>query len=212
MDKQIIYYYKRGIASYLIAKKFNVSNSYIRDMLKKHGIKVRGHGITNKMSARKRTPEENRRITEAASSANRGSTHSTIHRARLALSRQKNPKIDETYERPLVNVCKRLSIEVIPQKAFYKYNVDLYFVQENVVVEIFGGGFHNKPDAVKMFNNKIKYLSKKQIPVVIVWADKLTYEPQKIINVIKNLSNDLTIVNGDGTATQRGIGDIIINN
>jgi len=212
MDRQIIYYYQRGVASYLIAKKFGVSNSYIRKMLDKNGIKIRGHSITNKISASKRTPEDNKHITAAASKSNLGSTHTLMHRSRLAISRQNNPQIDPVYEKPLVDLCNKLGIQVMPQKAFYKYNVDLYFVKENVVVEIFGGGFHNKQEAIDLFNNKIKYLSKKQVPVVIVWADRLTYSPKDVIRVIKNLNNNLTIINGDGTATTRGVGDILIDN
>lgn len=209
-DKQIIYYYQRGVASYLIAKKFNVSNSHIRRLLVRNGIKLRSHNVTNKLSARRRTPEENRKITEAASKANKGSTHTLMHRSRLALSRQRNPVIDPVYEQPLVDQCIRRGIDVVPQKAFYKYNVDLYFVKENVVVEIFGGGFHNKKEAVDLFNNKMRYLSKKKIPVLIVWADKLTYNPQSVIDVVKNTKKPLTIVNGDGTPTTRGLNDIYV--
>ena len=211
MDKQIIYYYQRGAASYLIAKKFKVSNAYVRKLLVRRGVSLRGHDITNKVSARKRTPEENRQITQAASKANLGSEHTLLHRSRLALSRQRNPVIDPIYEQPLVDLCKKLGIEVIPQKAFYKYNVDLYFVKENVVVEIFGGGFHNKKDAVNLFNNKIKYLSKRRIPVVVVWADKLTYKPQSVITIVPTVNKKLTVINGDGTPTTRGLGDIILD-
>lgn len=211
MDRQIIYYYQRGVASYLIAKKFGVSNSYIRKMLENNGVIIRGHNITNKVSASKRTPEDNRRITAAASKSNLGSTHTLMHRSKLAISRQNNPQIDPVYEKPLVELCSTLGIKVVPQKAFYKYNVDLYFVKENVVVEIFGGGFHNKQDAINLFNNKIKYLSNKQIPVVIVWADKLTYSPKDVIKVVKLAIDKLTIVNGDGSPTTRGLNNILID-
>lgn len=210
MDRQIIYYYQRGVASYLIANKFNVSNAYVRRILKSHGVKIRSHDITNKISASKRTQEENRQITSAASKANLGSTHTLMHRSKLAISRQNHPQIDPVYEQPLVDVCKKLGIQVIPQKAFYKYNVDLYFVKENVVVEIFGGGFHNKQEAVDAFNNKMKYLSTKQIPVVVVWADKLNYNPNSIINTVKLVKNKITIINGDGAPTNRGLNDIIL--
>lgn len=208
MDKQIIYYYQRGVASYLIAKKFNVSNAYVRRLLEKNGVKLRGHKVTNKMSANRRTPEENAEITKKASEANRGATHTTMHRSRLALSRQKNPTVDPVYEQPLLDTCKKLGIQVIPQKAFYKYNVDLYFVKENVVVEIFGGGFHNKKEAVELFNNKMSYLSKKNIPVLIVWADKLTFSTKAVIDAVKTANKPLTVVNGDGSETTRGLSDI----
>lgn len=212
MDRQIIYYYRRGVASYLIAKKFDVSNTYVRNLLKKHGIKLRGHETTNKMSAARRTPEENKAITEAAAQANKGSTHTPTHRAKLALSRQKNPVIDEVYEKPLVDLCKRLGVKVVPQKAFYKYNVDLYLPTENVVIEIFGGGFHNKKDAVDLFNNKINYLASKNIPVLIVWADKLTYNPETVLTIAQKCKEPLTIINGDGMATDRGLSDITLYN
>lgn len=205
MDKQIIYYYQRGIASYLVAKKFDVSNAYVRRLLESNGVKLRGHDITNKVSAARRTPEENRAITRAASKANRGSEHTLLHRSRLALSRQRNPTIDPVYEQPLVDRCRQLGIEVVPQKAFYKYNVDLYFVKENVVVEIFGGGFHNKQEAIDLFNNKMSYLSKKNIPVLIVWADKLTYNLENVIGVVGLAKKRVTIINGDGTPTTRGL-------
>ena len=211
MDRQIIYYYQRGVASYLIAKKFNVSNASIRKLLVKHGIKLRGHDITNKVAAKKRTPEENKLITQKASEANRGSEHTMLHRSRLAIAREKNPVIDPTYEQPLVEACHSLGIRVVPQKAFNKFNVDLYLPEYNVVIEIFGGGFHNKPDAVELFNNKIKYLSKNNIPVVVVWADKLTYNPQNVLTIAQNVKRKLTIINGDGTPTTRGLGDILHN-
>lgn len=211
MDKQIIYYYQRGVASYLIARKFKVSNGYVRRLLEKNGIKLRGHDVTNKESARKRTPEENRAITEKASQANKGSEHTLLHRSRLAISREKVPTIDPVYEQPLVDLCRTMSVRVIPQKAFGKFNVDLYLVKENVVIEIFGGGFHNKTEAVDMFNNKIKYLSTRRVPVLIVWADKLTYNPQNVLTIAQMVTKPLTIINGDGTPTVRGLGDIILD-
>jgi len=211
MDKQIIYYYKRGAASYLIAKKFKVSNTYVRNLLTRNNINIRSHNVTNKMSADRRTPEENKKITEAASKSNLGSVHTATHRSRLALSRQKKPTIDPVYEKPLVDLCNKLGIKNIPQKAFYKFNVDLYLVKENVVIEIFGGGFHNKKEAVELFNNKINYLSKRKIPVLIVWADKLTYKPKAVLDIASKLEKPLTIINGDGTITTRGLSDIFIS-
>ena len=212
MDKQIIYYYQRGVASYLIANKFGVSNNYVRGLLKRKNIKLRGHDVTNKISAQKRTPEENQEITRKASEANKDSTHTERHRIKLALARQRNPKIDPVYEKPLVDLCRTMSVEVIPQKAFNKFNVDLWLVRENVVIEIFGGGFHNKKDAVEMFNNKIKYLSKEKVPVLVVWADKLTYNTENVLAVAQMVSKPLTVINGDGSPTTRGLGDIILNN
>lgn len=210
MDRQIIYYYQRGVASYLIAKKFGVSNTYVRTLLEKNGIKIRPHTVTNKMSAAKRTPEENQAITKAASEANLGSIHSLSHRIKLAKTREKNPTIDPVYEKPLVELCQKSGIKVIPQKAFSKFNVDLYLTDKNVVIEIFGGGFHNKKSAVELFNNKIRYLSKNNIPVVIVWAEKVSYSPDKVLQVAMNAKSPLTIINGDGSETLRGRGDIII--
>lgn len=210
MDRQIIYYYQRGVASYLIAKKFGVSNSYVRKLLEKNNIKLRGHKVTNKISAAKRTPEENKKLTEAATKSNIGSTQSLKHRSMLAVSRELSPTIDPVYEQPLVDLCKKLGIAITPQKAFNKFNVDLYLVKENVVIEIFGGGFHNKKDAVEQFNNKINYLSKQKIPVVIVWSDRSTYNPQNVLAVSQKAKNRLTIINGDGTPTTRGLKDIIL--
>jgi len=211
MDKQITYYYQRGVASYLIARKFNVSNNYVRNLLEKKGIELRGHNITNKISAQKRTPEENQEITRRASETNKNSVHTERHRIKLALSRERTPVIDPVYEKPLVDLCRTMSVEVIPQKAFNKFNVDLYLVKENVVIEIFGGGFHNKIEAVKLFNNKIKYLSSKQIPVLVVWADKLTYSPQNVLTIAQMIKKPLVIISGDGTPTTRGLSDITLN-
>lgn len=211
-ERQIIYYYQRGVASYVIAQKFGVSNTYVRNLLKRNGVSLRGHETTNKMSARRRTPEENRAITKKANEANTGSVHTPIHRAKLALSRERNPKIDAVYEKPLVNLCKKLGILVVPQKAFDRFNVDLYLPKENIVIEIFGGGFHNKKDAVDLFNNKINYLSSKKIPVLIVWADKLTYSPENVLKIAQKSKDRLAIINGDGSPTTRGLSDIILKN
>lgn len=209
MDKQIIYYYQRGVASYLIAKKFKVSNTYVRKLLLSNGVKLRGHEITNKMSAKKRTPEQNRKITEQASDANRGSVHTKRHRMKLALSRERTPAIDPVYEKPLVEYFRIKGVKVVPQKAFDKFNVDLYIPEINVVIEIFGGGFHNKKDAVDLFHNKQKYLSSKNVPILIVWADKLTYNVEKVFASAMQ-TKSLTVINGDGTPTARGLGTIII--
>lgn len=207
IDKEAIYYYQRGVASYLIAQKLGVSNTKIRSILKKHGIKLRDHETTNKTSAQKRSPAENKAITQKAAEANLGSVHSTVHRVRLAASRQKNPKIDDVYERPLIQECAKQSVDVIPQKSFYKYNVDLYLPKENVVIEIFGGNFHNKPQAVKLFKNKMAYLSIKKIPVVIVWADKLNYNPEIVLEIARKATK-LTIIEGNGKLTTRGVSTI----
>lgn len=210
MDKQIIYYYQRGVASYLIAKKFGVSNAYVRKLLKKSGVKIRSHDVTNKISAAKRTPEENRKITEKASEANVGSVHTERHRMKLALSRQRNPAIDPVYEKPLVEYFKKRDIEVIPQKAFNKYNVDLYIPAKDVVVEIFGGGFHNKKDAVELFHNKQRYLSKKEVSLIVIWTDQLTFDVTKLFYVIMGNHAKLRVLNGDGSETTRGLGSIIL--
>lgn len=204
IDKEAIYYYQRGVASYLIAKKLGVSNTKIRAILVKHGIKLRDHEITNTISAKKRSPSENHAITKKAAEANLGSVHSSVHRTKLAASRQNNPKIDPVYELPLVQECSLRSIVVIPQKSFYKYNVDLYLPKENVVIEIFGGNFHNKPQAVKLFKNKMAYLSMKKIPVVVVWADKINFDPSAVLDVAVNSGIPLTIIEGDGSMTNRG--------
>lgn len=211
MEKQVVYYYQRGVASYQIAKHFGVSNTLIRSILKKSGVKLRGHNVTNKMSARRRTPEQNKEITKKASEANLGSVHTASHRAKLALARQLNPTIDPVYEQPLVNLCKKLKVEVIPQKAFARFNVDLYLPKENVVIEIFGGGFHNKKDAVELFQNKMDYLSRNNVPVLIVWADKLTYSPKNVLSVARSHQGKLGIISGDGSPSMRGVGDIILN-
>jgi len=205
MDRQILYYYQRGVASYLIAKKMGVSNTKIRGVLKRHGVKLRSHNITNKVSAQRRTPEQNRAITQKATEKNIGANHSSLHRARLALSRQKKPTIDPVYELPMVELCKKLGVDVIPQKAFYKYNVDLYLPGNNVVIEIFGGGFHNKSEAVDMFNNKMKYLSNKDVPVLVVWADK-SFNPQAVLEVALRVNGNLTVIDGTGAPTTRGLG------
>ena len=207
-DRQIIYYYQRGVASYLIAKKLGVSNNYIRSVLKRHKIKIRSPKVANRMTASKRTPEENRRITAKAAEANLGSIHSASHRNKLALSRQKKPTIDPVYEKPLVDLCKKSGIEVIPQKAFGRFNVDLYFPQKNTVIEIFGGGFHNKQAAVDTFNHKMLYLSKKKVPVLVVWAEKSTYNPQKVLEIGLKVKEPLVVINGDGSSTKRGVKDI----
>lgn len=205
MEKQIIYFYQRGVASYLIAKKFGVSNTYVRDLLKKNGVKIRGHNITNKVSAARRTPEENREITRKASEANEGSTHTHRHRVKLALSRERNPAIDPTYEAPLIKTCESLNVKVIPQKAFDKFNVDLYLPDYNVVIELFGGNFHNKKDAVTDFNNKLRILSSKKVFVVIVWADKLTYSPKNVLEAALSVKKPLTNISGDGSETLKGL-------
>jgi hypothetical protein len=202
-ERQILYYYSRGVASYLIAKKMGVSNTKVRSVLVKHGVRLRTHSITNKLSAQKRTPEQNKAITQKATEKNIGGSHSSLHRARLAVSRQNNPTIDPVYELPMVELCKKLGIGVVPQKAFYKYNVDLYLPINNVVIEVFGGGFHNKTEAVDMFSNKMKYLSSKNVPVLVVWADK-SFDPQAVLEVALRVSEMLTIVDGTGAPTTRG--------
>lgn len=210
MDKEIIYYYRRGVASYLIAKKMGISNTKVRGILRRNGIKLRGHDTTNKISASKRTDEENQAITAAASEKNRGATHTLRHRSRLAYSRQQNPTIDPKYEKPLVELCEKKGLQMIPQKAFLKYNVDLYLVEKNVVIEVFGGGFHNKQDAVDMFNNKLAYLSKQNIPVVIVWADEENFSPTKVLKVCMSAKQPVTIITGDGKDSKRGLNDLVI--
>lgn len=210
MDKQIIYYYQRGVASYLVAKKFGVSNSYVRKLLEKNSIKLRGHNITNKMSASKRTPEQNRAITAKATEANTGSVHTERHRMKLALSRQRNPTIDPTYEKPLIDYFAKRGVDVIAQKAFRKYNVDLYIPSKNVVVEIFGGGFHNKKDAVELFHNKQKYLSSNKVPLIIIWSDQASFDVVKLFYVIMSNTSQLRVLSGDGTDTTKGLGTIIL--
>lgn len=209
MERQIVYYYQRGIASYLIAKKIGKSNNYVRGVLKKHGVLLRGRLTTNRMSASKRTPEQNKEITKAAAEANIGSIHSNAHRIKLAKSREKSPAIDPVYEKPLVSECKKRGVFVVPQKAFGKFNVDLYLPKENIIIEIFGGGYHNKKEAVKMFNNKMRYLSRLDVRVAVVWANK-GWNPSKVLAMVLKTKNPLLIINGEGKETKQGRKDITL--
>ena len=43
----------------------------------------------------------------------------------------------------------------------------------------------------------------------MVWAEKSTYSPQKVLEVALKVKEPLVVINGDGSSTKRGVKDIV---
>lgn len=157
--------YLAGESENALAKAYGVDRGVIRRRLLKHGVEIRGYSAANILKASRETPEERQANSAAAHAAVKGMKHTWEQLCRRAQGKEGTQGNRSEAELLLEKWLIERGVQVIPQQAIGKYNVDLGTYP--VAVEIFGGGWHFYKNHIERFN----YLFDQGWNIVIVYVN-----------------------------------------
>lgn len=207
--------YTSGESEKAIADSLIVSRQVIRRILQNTGTKIRGIHEANTLMMSQRTPEEHRRNTARANTSVRGIPQTYELSCKLAKSRQRNMTAHICKsEQIVIDALRNCGIDVTPQKAVGRYNIDIAIEKFSIAVEIFGGNWHAYGRHAARFRKRFDFLLDCGWLPIIIW-DCATYPltsgaVEYIISVYERLSRGEPIrrqehvIRGDGNPT--GIG------
>lgn len=192
-DGQICARYLAGESENALAKAFGVNRWTIRRRLDRAGVERRGRGEANRRMMAARTPEENRRNTEASHRAATGRKATLEERCKCALSRERNPSNVGMNEPLLSDMLAERGVTCVPQKAVGPYNCDL--AAGTVAVEVFGGNFHFGGRHWERLPKRLRYLLDRGWSVIMVVVDAHRHPltgagAQQVVAFIERLSSN----------------------
>lgn len=179
---EIIATYSAGTSENRLATEYGVTRHRIAQILTENGIPRRGVTNANRLMMTDRSPQENRRNTQAAHDAVRG-VKWTADRIAAAKGRQPSREAQELGARTrhgripshagelLYAAWLRLrGYDVIHQHAVGPYNCDL--TVGTVAVEIFGGHWHGYGYHARVFAERSRYILDQGWNMVFVWVNE----------------------------------------
>ncbi len=160
--------YLAGETEQGLAKNLNVSRSVISRILFEGGVTRRTASESMYLRMSQTSPEERIRLTDAAHAAVRGVPQSEEQVAKVALTRETKHVNVSALEKQLAAMLA--GIDITPQKAVGRYNVDLALTESRIAVEVFGGNWHASGDHAGRFRKRCDYLINAGWLPVIMWV------------------------------------------
>lgn len=185
--------YLKGKSCLALSKQFSVRRAKINQILLNHGIQVRNGSSANLIRFSQMTAQDLQKLTAKAHQAVRG-PRPIEKRIQYAQHREITGFDSHVGfgERELAQALIKCGYTVVPQKAIYIYNIDL-FVNDSIAVELMSAtryGASNKPEQLQ----RLKYLTKRNIPVInIVWTNRNWFNTDNIIAAFKAICRDPTL-------------------
>lgn len=173
--QEVIRLYTSGINRLPIAKRFGFGRRLVDRILAEHDVPLRSAAETNRLIVSRRSPEENRRNTEAAHAAVRGVRRTVEELRQRALRNEIRARSQEPLsqlEGQFLKLARKLSLDVIPQKAVETYNLDFLVKGTPIAVEILSAGGYRiqAPEFAREFNERAKDLLNRGYCLVMIWA------------------------------------------
>lgn len=165
--------YLAGESVNALADAYGVSRRVIDRRLDYAGVERRGSTEANRLMMEKRSPEENRRNTDAAHEAVRGRELSWEHKCKTAATRQARRLGVSKAETVLAGWLAERGISTVPQQAIGAYNCDL--AAGPVAVEVFGGAWHGYDRHAARTPERTRYILDQGWLLAIVWVDGRRY-------------------------------------
>jgi len=188
----IIDRYLKGEGAAKIARSLNIKEINIVRCLQKSGIVMRTVPEANKLMMSKRTKEENIKNTRKAQDAVRGKTYTHEEKCYRAICLENIGMSNVNVSAYEILVAKELTkrgIKFISQKAIDCYNVD-FCIFDNIVLEIFGGGWHSSKSNSIGFSKRSKKIFDSGYTIVICWVIK-DFIPSTIVDYVISLNQIL---------------------
>lgn len=181
---EIITAYLSGESENALAKRFKTSRVVIRRILNLNSIQIRDNATANRVMMAKRTTAENLRNTQAAHMATRGKPQPESLIYRIAIGKERTlPNVSHA-ERIVADGLQEAGINIIPQKAVGKYNIDIAIPEFSIAVEIFGGKWHLYGNHARRFRERFDYIINAGWLPIIIW-DNSTFGPDRMAGAIK---------------------------
>lgn len=164
--------YLAGECSRDIAESIGITDGSIRAAFKRAGLPLRSGSEARRLRMARLTPAERSANAAAAHAAMRGVKRPADELLRRALAREARGGFDSERERVIAGWLEERGIAVIPKQAIGPYNVD--FAAAPVVMEVFGGGWHNAGQHAANHQPRTRHLLESGWHVVVIWCDKGT--------------------------------------
>lgn len=164
--------YISGESENCIAKSLGVSRNVIRKVLIDNSVAIRDNTEANRLMMSKRTPEENFKNCLAAHAAVKGIPKPESFIENVAKGRERNLTRVSEYEWEVINMLRSKGLEVSPQKAVGRYNIDIAIPEFHIAVEIFGGAWHSHGAHADRFRKRFDYLIDSGWIPIIVWTNR----------------------------------------
>lgn len=203
----------------MLANDLGVSRSAIRRALIERGVPIRGQTAAIRLMMSKRTPEENRRNSEAAHEAARKHIHTQEEKLKRALTRERLGLHTSPIEAELSERLRARGLIPYQQRSIGIYNSDI--VINDVVIEVYGGSWHTATRHAERSTRRFKYILENGYDVIILWIDKDKYPLSKTaVDYIEDFIRDerqpdpvggkFRVIVGDGCETSRGDADLAL--
>lgn len=214
---RIVELYNSGVSVLQLAKDFDVASTVINRRLAEAGVVTRGQTEANRLMMKSRTSEENARNVIAAHNAVRGKRRSTEELIKRAKTKESMTVFTSDFERAIAKELTDRGIDFTPQKAVYKYNIDIA-IGDDIALEVFGGGWHGVGRHAARFTERSKYLFDAGYTVVICWTSFGEFTPTAIADYLIQLRDELRsnpssarkhyVILGDGQLTTVGANNL----
>ena len=135
---ELIQRYQSGESILKLSGDLGISRGAITNALKRQGIHLRTQSESEKLKWSKMTPEQRVNQISAYHDAIRGGKRGSTDLNARAISRQRTCSQQSATERIIVKGLKLAGIELTPQLAVGKYNLDIAIQEPPVAVEIIG--------------------------------------------------------------------------
>lgn len=135
--------YRAGESVLSIARRLGVSRPVITRYLLREGAEIRGPSDSMRVRAAQMTAGERSALAAAAHAAIRGKRRSDASLAGRALARQHQPPPPSPGEAALAAWLSERGLQVTPELAVGKYNLDLAIAGSRIGVEVLGGHWHH---------------------------------------------------------------------
>lgn len=158
--------YVAGESALSIARRYGVSRRVVGRHLDRAGVERRGRSAAGFVRASRLTPIERQLQARAAHAAKRGKREPEEQRERVALAREKARTSMSDIELQITAHLWADDIDVVPQKAVGRYNIDLAI--GDLAVEVLGGAWHTS----KRHADRTAFLLDQGWRVLFLWLDK----------------------------------------
>jgi len=174
-----------------IAARYGLRRSQVVNVLRFHGIKLRGCAEAGALNWARMTQTQREQQTEACHADVRGRKKDQRYLFRRAQGIESRGALNDNEFFVYLGLMHR-GFTCQPQKAFGKYNVDVAISSELVAVDVFGGGWHAAGRHAARYRERCDYILSSGWELIIAWTPLTVGVISTICNRICELQSGIT--------------------
>lgn len=157
--------YTHGVSELALSFKYSVSRNVITRVLEEMGIERHTASEANSLRFERMTQEERNALVYKAQDAIRGKPAKIERLCKMAIARERIGFSISRAEIILADWLTAKGLNIVPQKAVYKYNIDIG-IEGILGIEVFGGFWHaSKPRHIE----RTRYLLNTGWNMLFIW-------------------------------------------